>query len=135
MRNGRGPLLYRFGRAARKSSATVDGRRQDPKHLVRLGQMLLRTVAYDIMKDPAYAVGFAGSASAAGLVKAALSEDGRRLLEQGKQVKQAAYDVQHSAWSKADVEDRPGRLAYANAGPDTNGSQFFITEVPYPSLR
>jgi peptidyl-prolyl cis-trans isomerase A (cyclophilin A) len=31
--------------------------------------------------------------------------------------------------------DRPGRLAYANSGPDTNGSQFFITEAAYPSLN
>lgn len=31
--------------------------------------------------------------------------------------------------------DRAGRMAYANAGPDTNGSQFFITEIAYPSLN
>ena len=31
--------------------------------------------------------------------------------------------------------DRPGRLAYANAGPGTNGSQFFIMETAYPSLN
>ena len=32
--------------------------------------------------------------------------------------------------------DRPGRLAYARTSdPNSQGSQFFVTEVPYPSLN
>jgi peptidyl-prolyl cis-trans isomerase A (cyclophilin A) len=33
------------------------------------------------------------------------------------------------------VFDRPGRLAMANAGPNTNGAQFFITEAALPGLN
>lgn len=74
-----------------------------------------RTVAYEIMKDPAYAVGFAGSSSAAGLVMTAIGDDGRKLLELGRSVKQAAYDVQHQPWSKGDVPGRDSRLALAKS--------------------
>ncbi len=80
-----------------------------------------RTVAYEIMKDPAYAVGFNGSASAAGLVIAALGADGQKLVDLGRSVKQAAYDMQRQAWSKGEVPGRDGRLATAKALSSTPG--------------
>lgn len=41
----------------------------------------------------------------------------------------------HDEFKKEVVFDRPGLLAMANAGPSTNGSQFFITHVETPWLN
>ena len=70
-------------------------------------------VAYELLKDPAYALGLPGAASAAGLAIAALGGDGQRLYDEGKAVKQAAYDIQKQPWSKETVADRDQRLAGA----------------------
>jgi cyclophilin family peptidyl-prolyl cis-trans isomerase len=43
------------------------------------------------------------------------------------------YQFKNENWPDLHF-DQPGRLAYANAGKDTNGSQFFITEVATPFL-
>lgn len=45
----------------------------------------------------------------------------------------AGYEFKNEI-SPALTFDRPGRLAMANAGADTNSTQFFITVAPYPSL-
>lgn len=72
-------------------------------------------VVNEILRDPAYAVGLPGSASAAGAVIAALGGDAQRLYDEGKAVKQSAYDIQKQPWSKADVPGREMRLAGAKA--------------------
>ena len=74
-----------------------------------------RQIAHEILTDPAYAAGIAGSASAAGLVIANLGGDAQRLYDGGKAVKQSAYDIQRQPWSKADVPARDVRLAAAKS--------------------
>ncbi len=75
-------------------------------------------VAAALMADPRYASAFRGADTAAGLIVAALTEQGQRVLETGKRVKQAAYDVQHQKWSTQFVPDRDGRLALAKSLSD-----------------
>ncbi|MDO8380906.1 hypothetical protein [Phenylobacterium sp.] len=72
-----------------------------------------REVVAAILKDPAYVVAISGSASAAGLVKAALGNEGQQLYDAGKAVKQSAYDIQKQKWSKSDVLNRELRLSQA----------------------
>jgi len=45
------------------------------------------------------------------------------------------YSIPDEIDEKEHFFDAPCQLAYANAGPNTNGSQFFITEVPTQHLN
>lgn len=69
----------------------------------------------NIFSNPSYAAVFKGSDSAAGLIIDTIGGDGLKVYMAGKAVKQAAYDVQRSSWSKATVVDRDGRLASAKS--------------------
>ena len=80
-----------------------------------------QSVINQLVADPAYAVGFKGSDTAAGLIIDTLGNDGLKVYQAGKAVKQAAYTVQHDKWSSLPVLDRDGRLAYAKNMSATPG--------------
>jgi len=105
----RGAIAY-AAIVALQDKAFVEGVRVYAKDPIQRKQ-----IAYEIMKDPAYAVGISGSASAAGLIVATLGSDAQRLYDQGKAVKQAAYDIQKQPWSKTEVTGRDARLAGAKS--------------------
>lgn len=70
-------------------------------------------LAARLVADPAYAAAFPGAAQAAGLIVATLGTEAAHVLTTGAHVKQAAYDVQHSKWSKSRVIDPAARLTRA----------------------
>jgi len=70
-----------------------------------------RAFAERLIEDPFEATHIDGAAGAARRVDAAIGARAAPLISAGAQVKNAAYQVQHQAWSKAMVADAQGRLA------------------------
>src|SRR5579875_1026204 len=72
-------------------------------------------IAARLAADPRYAEAFAGAANAAGLIVATMGVESERIRDVAARIKQSAYSVQHSAWSKGKVNDPAGRLAQTKA--------------------
>ncbi len=64
-----------------------------------------------LLANPATVLSIDGADGAARRVRAALQRRAEAVSSAGRAVKQSAYDVQHSAWSKVRVPDPQARLA------------------------
>jgi len=97
---------------------------QDPTFVASLRKFAVdpdgRTqMARTILNDPNYATAITGADSAAGLVEAALISVAQPVVTKAAGIKQAAYDIQHQAWSKEFVQNRDERLLAAkSSSPD-----------------
>lgn len=80
-----------------------------------IGDVQRAQLAESLTANPYNVLAIRGSGEAANRVTLVLAEDGQRLYDAGKAVKQSAYGVQKQAWSKVEVADRTGRLASAKA--------------------
>ena len=99
---------------------------QDPTYVASVRTFAVdptqrQQVINQLIADPAYAVGFKGSDTAAGRIIDTLGASGLKLYVAGKAVKQSAYDIQRAKWSTLPVLDRDGRLAYAKTMSATPG--------------
>jgi hypothetical protein len=72
-------------------------------------------IATRLASDPRYASFFPGAANAAGLIIATMGVESGRITEVAAKIKQSAYSVQHSAWSKTKVINPAQRLAQTKA--------------------
>jgi hypothetical protein len=72
-------------------------------------------LVHRLADSPESVMGLPGAEAAAGRAQAALMAQIEPLVADGRRVKQAAYDIQHSAWSKGPVADAPARLARVKA--------------------
>lgn len=104
---------------------------QEPRYVASVRAFAIdpaarRQMVAQILREPSYVLGLEGAQAAAGLAVAAIGEEGQKLYQRGTAVKQAAYDIQRSPWSKSEVANRPGRLAQTKAlsgVPQTGDSQ------------
>jgi hypothetical protein len=99
--------------AALKEPAFVEGVQKAARETENRDAMI-----QGLIEQPQSALGFAGSVEAASHIQAALAGRGAPLFSAGTRVKQAAYDVQHHAWSKASVANPKDVLARIKALSD-----------------
>jgi hypothetical protein len=78
-----------------------------------------RLMAGYLINDARYALQFKGADRAAGLAQQAIGQAGLKLVADGRLVRQSSYDIQHQAWSKEEVANRPDRLKMV----ETQGEQ------------
>jgi hypothetical protein len=68
-------------------------------------------LAQKLVADPRYVIAFKGADSAAGMIVATMGAETGRMKAAAAEIKQSAYSVQHSAWSKTKVLNPASRLA------------------------
>ena len=91
---------------------------QEPAFVAGARQLLREgdngaSFAAELAGQPEAVLNIAGADLAGARAASALHKHGVHLVSSGAEVKQAAYDVQHSAWSKSQVTDPDARLAAA----------------------